>query len=379
MNWFLIGILIMLSSCMLDTPPSTNNIKARPKKEESEHVLLDPKLGICTYTYTDKDKLSGPKLIDQNIDKHSPPSYVKELLKKYNSLWIKNFDYYILGSQIKIFKAQPIDKALLLSHEFKLSDKLSISILAKPYNYQTGEAFVDFANKFIGGGVLEGGFVQEEIMLSESNFLPWVAENRLENKENKGLSFCKDFSLTNLDTDPRVIYLGIIWHWAGVYGVIADPEKNLVLDAPRKDIYAIAMAAKSFDKGSKYNKQDIEQMVLTATKAFYEAMLALDQDNKPLKITTGNWGAGVFNNSLAMAYGMQRLAVQAAYDLFKIATNKNLPMNFEYDTFGPKEEKVIRTAQEIYDKKLAKVNNLAQGIEVLYALSQEDSTWQVKK
>lgn len=388
---FLIVALLLLASCT-DKPTKLAQIPEQepPKPATNDYaqklcenvaplsIASDPLEPVCTRTFGPKDQLDMPKLIDYYI-KRSSESNKGKLLTKYNELWTKNFDTHIKGSQIKIFKAKPLDTNSMLCHELGSVDKIAMSIAAKPFTFKSDEAFADFANRFIGGGVLGHGFVQEEIMLMQSNFLPWVAEIQKTFGENKGLSWCPNISLTNLDKEPHTIYFGLPWAWTSkAYGHVPDsPEDFLVPTSPRKDFYAMAMAAKDYGIGEKYTLNDIEQMTLTATLAFYEAMLALNADNHPLKLTTGNWGAGAFNNSLSMAYGMQRLAIQAAYTLFKQAKSKDPGMHFQYDTFDQKSEVVVKKAKADYEQHLAKVKNLAQGIEMLYELSKNDVQWQV--
>ena len=50
------------------------------------------------------------------------------------------------------------------------------------------EAYVDFAAKKLGGGGLGSGFVQEEIMILETNLLPLVAATKLRAPDAKARS-----------------------------------------------------------------------------------------------------------------------------------------------------------------------------------------------
>ena len=55
--------------------------------------------------------------------------------------------------------------------------KLDLKITREGYDYSLGQAYVNFANERLGGGVLNHGFVQEEIGTFESNLLPVLSEN----------------------------------------------------------------------------------------------------------------------------------------------------------------------------------------------------------
>lgn len=382
------GLIFTGWACNPSTSPSSSGSTLKFYKdicEAASPLKIDspPLAKTCSRKYEDADKHGAIVLLDEYLAEHPPKKYVKELLDRYKELWDENFDDQIKGSEIKIFKAKAIDTTALLCAQNLSPElgKINISSTGEPFKEKSDEAFADFANKLIGGGVLHGGFVQEEIMMIKSTFLPFVAEVQIKRQERKGVSWCPAISLSNLDEEPLTLRFGLVWDWIGEYARIEDPAKNLIPNPPRKDIYAIAMAAKDFRSlgaSSKYYQiKDIENMVLTATRAFYETMLALDSDGLPLILNTGNWGAGVFDNSIAMAWGMQRLAIQSAYELFKKATGKDPGLVYRYSAYDEAGEQKVKKAKQAYEARLKDVKSLAQGIEALYALSQEDAAWQV--
>jgi hypothetical protein len=223
--------------------------------------------------------------------------------------------------------------------------RISYHLKARPSPYRSFEAFVDFANPEMGGGVMESGFAQEEILLLETSFLPWVAA--LQARPARGVNIFREVSLKELDRKPVVVRLRRFLEVANadqVYGRKLegakpfDPARCLVPLPSPMDIYVTAMAAPDLrrNRGSvpqPYPQPTIAAMVVLATRAFYDTLLAQAKDGKPLVIHTGNWGCGAFGNSRRTVWAIQRVAMETAYLLFCRQTGTQPPMDFYYDAY----------------------------------------------
>lgn len=340
---------------------------------------------VCEYTYeqNNKDKYVTMLTDFYNSDsegkilpKANPNKYA--VIQKYLELWNNYYPTDIDGSEIQIFKGKEISDVDLLGTKLQKNENLKINITDKAYEYKNNEAFVDFANERIGGGALGNGFVQEEIEMIESTFLPWLTQIPKSNSAKTSLSWCPQVDLRKLNIKPALMRFRIIFKVQdGVYGdKLKDIKPEKVPDILKKrdenaDIYSIALAAVNFGfKNPKpYDSKNLRQMTLAATRAFLDTMLAMHADNVPIIIHTGNWGAGAFNGNIHTVYAMQAIAVAAAYEQFKNIVKSSPEVKFFYDAFGQNSMNKANTAKIWLDKEPSgmsvegQINRLLQEIE----------------
>lgn len=300
---------------------------------------------ICTFTYEANKSKTYSGMLDNYIKNDPEGKNVilqkRNLIERYIELFDSNYDADIQGSILKIFKSDTIPEKDLLNIDLPPIAKSSIKfeITNKGYDYKTNEAYVDFANRRIGGGALLGGFVQEEIEMLESTFFPWLTEVPLHDDTKTSVSFCPSVNLKNLDKAPIVLRFRLPFHWhSTVYGNIKAAKRNdLIRRVSKPDIYAIALAAINYEATKPlrpYELADVTQMTIAATRAFLDTMVAMHQDKNPIVIHTGNWGAGVFKGNVHTVWTMQALAVMAAYEYFQAMVKDSPEVRFIYEAFN---------------------------------------------
>jgi len=176
-------------------------------------------------------------------------------------------------------------------------------------------AQVDFANMFLGGGVLERGCVQEEIRFSIST------------ECLAGMLFC-----ARMKEDECVIIKG-----AERYSNLKGYARTLEYDGNymdaagwddkgRKEITIIAIDAISF-MGNDVTLQFSETYVMREVNKAYCGFVPIDASTP---IATGNWGCGAFLGNLQLKAMIQLVAAaQAGRDVKYFTFNSpdvNLPL-----------------------------------------------------
>jgi hypothetical protein len=331
----------------------------------------------------------------------------QKMMEKYLSLWHQAYDADIAGSEIVAFDNIGLNEQEILNRSISADVLKGIAYSVHPstYPYQQNHAYVDFANQRIGGGVMSWGFVQEEVELIESSFLPWTAQVRMEFDQNghNSLNWCQKINLMNLDVEPKVLKFRLFAevdqhtditpdllpgkhvHFKSIYGsnlfdIKADKVAKYLGRRHPVDIYAPALAAIAFNKGQKYEEWHIRQMLVAATKAFYLTMLAQNSESHPIIIHTGNWGTGAFNNSNKTAWSVQAIAFSAAARMFR-DKNAAAKLTYEYDAFNKTGEDLVKAAEqelagEMQGKKGLTAND---AVKIIHGLTQKNDSWQVKK
>ncbi|KAL4465057.1 hypothetical protein ABPG72_012240 [Tetrahymena utriculariae] len=141
----------------------------------------------------------------------------------------------------------------------------------------------DFANKFLGGGVLRTGCVQEEIMLT-------VTPEAL-----AGILFCQR------QNDKDAILITGAQRFCQFEGYresfkfVGPHYSNFEVDKlDRKKVYTLAMNAISFKQNPKdqYKKDKIHRELGKCFIGFQGS--SFSESSRTVPIITGNWGCGVF-------------------------------------------------------------------------------------
>ncbi len=344
----------------------------------------------------------------------------KALLEEHVRQAEANYEQKIAGTRVRVFQPNWVPKHVILSAQpgylyvspFQSPadfaarvgndqdanfGNINYQLRGRPYPEENDDANVDFAARSIGGGALGTGNVQEELMMKKGTFLPWMAA--VVGSQHNGTSFARRVSLKNLDKWPVVIKFPLIFDianeravYGGSLGSVANfnPSDYLRVRANPPDIYQICMAAKAYQAGQTYSRQDIEDMTVLATRGFYNAMLAQHTDGKPIKIHTGNWGAGAFNNSHRTMWAIQRLAIEAAYQLFahtlshtqqqqqQQATEVQPPrVEYFYDAYNAGGVREANEANNVVSQWV-KIDTLANNIDHIFVTTQTDAAWRIR-
>eukprot|EP00005_Dracoamoeba_jomungandri_P004842 CAMPEP_0174251320 /NCGR_PEP_ID=MMETSP0439-20130205/1176_1 /TAXON_ID=0 /ORGANISM="Stereomyxa ramosa, Strain Chinc5" /LENGTH=271 /DNA_ID=CAMNT_0015331599 /DNA_START=683 /DNA_END=1498 /DNA_ORIENTATION=- len=166
-------------------------------------------------------------------------------------------------------------------------------------NYQA-TLHADFANKYLGGGVLYGGCVQEEILFS------------LKPECMVGMLFC-----AVMEDNEAIFITGAMQYnsykgyakaftWAGDFEDKAplDEEGNIITTIVAFD--ALKVRAKPLHQWRKKNMhRDLKKM--------YCACLDPMSSPNPGVFATGNWGCGVFGGDLGLKVVQQLMAASQAH------------------------------------------------------------------
>ncbi|CAF0977943.1 unnamed protein product [Adineta ricciae] len=182
-----------------------------------------------------------------------------------------------------------------------------------------GVLHVDFANEYIGGGVLSSGCVQEEILFSicPEMLVSLLVCEKMNDDECIFLIGCERFSQ----------YKG--------YGDSFQFAEDYIDDTPRdnwgrKWSHVVAMDALYFDKPEvQYAMQYIDRELIKAFTSFRTRKTGNEQDIE-FGIATGNWGCGVFNGDRQLKAIIQLMAASQAQRPLIYATfyDKNLSESF---------------------------------------------------
>ena len=177
---------------------------------------------------------------------------------------------------------------------------------------------VDFANKFVGGGVLSSGLVQEEIrftvcpeLIASMLFTEVLADNEV---------------LFVIGAEQYSSYTG----YADNFTFSGRFHDTISLDsAGRRETSIVAMDAIRFTRSSvQYNKGNVDRELTKSFVAF-----SSDHTARLAAVATGNWGCGAFNGDCRLKFLIQLLAASVA--------NRAMA----YFTFG--DEDLVREGGEI--------------------------------
>jgi len=155
---------------------------------------------------------------------------------------------------------------------------------------------VDFANRYLGGGVLGGGCVQEEMRFSVSPELltAMVVSPMMEAREAVLVHGAPQRAATT--------GYGYAMRYAGTFD---DPSPRLRDGTP--DVSLVAIDALDFRRGVPASQYEPARMLRELEKA----RAGLLHDARALPVATGNWGAGAFLGDPALKAVIQWLAASA--------------------------------------------------------------------
>ena len=188
------------------------------------------------------------------------------------------------------------------SHSEKTLSKVKVQNSGRMEIDGKNYSVVDFANKFIGGGVLGSGCVQEEILFL---LCPELLASLLfmESMDDNEAILITGHSVFNSNQDSYSRQ----FKWSGDY---VDNNETDELGRKYRQIIAIdAINFKNMEDHEQFEKHCIQRELDKA----YIGFLGLDEfgDKQP-SIATGKWGCGAFKGDPGLKYFIQLLAASEA-------------------------------------------------------------------
>ena len=198
---------------------------------------------------------------------------------------------------------------------------------------------VDFANKYIGGGVLNGGCVQEEILFAVepeaivSLFLMEVMDD------------CDAIGIYN--TIQYSKYKGYGYEFEYV-GCLID-DKTPIL---KHRIIAIDAINVKYSYHHPFYNCDNNQKIIEINRDIHKAYVGFklpEDPNIPKTIATGNWGCGAFNGNHELKFIQQWIAASFAevdrLDYYSFGDKKMILVEKYYKAIKEK----YKTANALYE------------------------------
>lgn len=193
------------------------------------------------------------------------------------------------------------------------------------FKHGSDYAMVDFANKFLGGGVLNSGAVQEEILnvICPEMIVGKLITERLMDTDAVVITGAEQYSEYTGYSDA--------FKWSGNY------EDRLPRDRlGRRCRQTIAIDALHFnakDISSQYEKEKIDRELYKAMCGFQGERFLRDQKRLPA-ISTGNWGCGAYNGSNTLKTLIQIVAAsEMGRDVLYFAFNEE-QLKKDYEEIG---------------------------------------------
>lgn len=255
--------------------------------------------------------------------------------------------FNILDEDI-IYIRDNINSQKYLDVEKEEKDLCEITLNEKGSLFEGEESLycVDFANKYIGGGALTGGCVQEEILFA------------VEPETTVSMLF-----MDVMDKNDAIgIYNTIEFSKYTGYGSKFKFEKSAITDdlslneIKKHKIIAIdAIVSGNFFNFIKHSKEkDINRDIHKAYVGFNLVNFETEKDIKKKIIATGNWGCGAFGGNHELKFIQQWIAASfVPIDRLDYYTFGNSKMKKVVENYNKIREK-YKTAKNLYN---AIINN----------------------
>lgn len=167
----------------------------------------------------------------------------------------------------------------------------------------TGALQLDFANKYLGGGVLNTGCVQEEIrfLICPELMVSMLFTERLEDNESVVIKGCERFSS----------YKGYSssFKWDGDY---VDTTKRDKWN--RLHTHVLAIDALPFSRSlTQFEQSNVNRELVKCYSGLKKTLENMKSPgNTHPAVATGNWGCGAFNGDKQLKFIIQLMAAAAA-------------------------------------------------------------------
>ena len=207
---------------------------------------------------------------------------------------------------------------------------------------------VDFANKYIGGSILKGASVQEEILFA-INPEATVAMLFMESMdENDGIGIFNTIQYSNYKGYAQ----SFEFNGTNIFGFPSNIKRNriIAIDAERND--------------KQLNNVDLNNYQRIINRDIYKAfagfhLITLDMGFEK-RISTGNWGCGVYNGIFELKFLEQW-----------IAASFSMVQRLDYYTFGKEEMQKVINCYEFIKNKFVTASNLYRAL-IYYKLDAND-------
>ena len=246
----------------------------------------------------------------------------------------------ILDEKIKYIRDTNILDFNNLDKGIKLCD---IKIYEKGSLF-SGESsyFVDFANQYIGGGVLEGGCVQEEILFA------------IEPEAIVSMFFMEVMSSNDAIRIDNIIqysnYTGYGFNFK-FNGSAIDINK-----IKKNKIIAIDACIQETDYYGNIDKKEINRDILKAFVGFNLVNFE-NESNEEKSIATGNWGCGAFGGDHELKFLQQWIAASFAgierLDYYTFGENEMQYIIKKIDSIKLKYNEAFKLYEKLITKKLS--------------------------
>lgn len=247
-------------------------------------------------------------------------------------------------------------------------DNFSETKLCEIKIYEKGSLFdgetsyyVDFANMFIGGGVLEGKCAQEETLFA-SHTEAIVAMFFMEAMDDNDA-----IRIDNIIQYSNYEGYGSKFKYKGS---CIDKNTNLTI-IKRKKIIAIDAIIYYSQKYGLIDQRIVERDIHKAYVGFNLAFFEKDEEKEIKSIATGNWGCGAFRGDPELKFLQQWVAASLArIQRLDYYTNESNKMKNIIELLKAIKKK-YKTANELYKDLVT--NNLSEGEVLEILLNNEEN------
>jgi poly(ADP-ribose) glycohydrolase len=198
---------------------------------------------------------------------------------------------------------------------------------------------VDFANKYVGGSILKGASVQEEILFA-INPEATVAMLFMESMdENDGIGIFNTIQYSNYKGYAQ----SFEFNGTNIFGFPSNIKRNriIAIDAERND--------------KQLNSVDLNNYQRIINRDIYKAFAGFNLTNFEMgfekSISTGNWGCGVYNGIFELKFLEQWIAASFAG-----------VQRLDYYTFGKEEMQNAINCYEFIKNKFVTAANLYRSL-----------------
>ena len=205
--------------------------------------------------------------------------------------------------------------------------------------YGNASYCVDFANKFIGGGIFKGGSVQEEILFATNPEATVAMLFMEEMDENDGIGIFNTIQYSLYSGYAQNLKFG----GTSIYEFNSNIKRNRI----------IAIDADKDDK--QLNNVDLNNYQRIINRDIYKAFAGFNLTNFEMgfekSISTGNWGCGIYNGIFELKFLEQWIAASFAG-----------VQRLDYYTFGKEEMQNAINCYEFIKNKFVTAANLYRSL-----------------
>jgi len=229
--------------------------------------------------------------------------------------------------------------------------------------YEKGSLFdgeasycVDFANRYIGGGVLTGGCVQEEILFA------------IQPEAIASLLFMEKMENNDAIRIDNTIQYSNYEGYASNFLFKGNAIENNAKEIKRTKLIAIDAFPHSKIRDQKIIARDIYKAFIGFKTVFYDEKEEIEEKS----IATGNWGCGAFGGDYELKFLQQWIAASfAGIKRLDYYTFNNKNMKYIIEMLNQIKYK-YKKVKDLYNDLCAKKFSEGKVVKILLGLSEED-------